>query len=246
MNVKDLKVILIDSRAANAFVRRYHYSGKIVNNSRLHFGVFVGEKLKGVMSFGCPMDKNRAIRLVNNTKWGGMLELNRMAFAPELPKNSESRALSVALRLIRRNYPQVKWIQTYADACQCGDGTIYRATGFLLIGIKRNTSLRRLDNGDIVARKTLDYHRVNGKYLSSIVNSTPLEGFQIKYIYFLDAAAKKDLTVPILPYGEIERRGAKMYKGNRVFGAKVAQRSNQGEEGGAVPTNTLHTRAVSG
>jgi len=237
--VKDLVVKLIDSAAASRFIKRHHYSKKVVNNSKLHFGVMQGDALKGVMSFGCFMDKNRALRLVRGTKWGGAMELNRMAFSPELPKNSESRCLAYALRYLKKNYPHIKWIQTFADACQCGDGTIYRAVGFSLIGIKRNQSLRVLESGRVVAKKTLDDHRVNGKYLSSLVKSRPLDGFQIKYIYFLDPTVKKDLTVDILPYSAIEKAGAKMYKGKRGSSSKVEQTVHQLEEGGAVPTDPL-------
>jgi len=237
--VKDLRVVLIDSSSANRFVKRYHYSGKIVNNSKIHFGVMQADTLKGVMSFGCPMDKNRAIRLVKNTKWGAMLELNRMAFAPELPKNSESRCLAYALRYLKKNYPYLKWVQTFADACQCGDGTIYRATGFDLVGVKKNRTLRVMDSGQIVADKTLNDHRVNGKYLSAYLKTNALEGFQIKYIYFLDPAAKKDLTVKILPYSEIGRLGAKMYKGKRASSLVTEQQPNQVEGGGVIPTDAL-------
>lgn len=239
--VKDLRVVLVDSSSANKFVKRYHYSGKVQANSKIHFGVMQGDNLKGVMSFGCPMDKNRAIRLVKNTKWGGMLELNRMAFAPELPKNSESRCLAYALRYLKKNYPYLKWVQTFADACQCGDGTIYRATGFSLVGVKKNISLRVMESGEIIAKKTLDNHenKINGKYLSSLIKTTALKGFQIKYVYFLDPEVKKDLTVKILPYSEIERLGAKMYKGKRASSSKVEQPTIQSDEGGAVPTDAL-------
>ena len=41
----------------------------------------------------------------------------------------------------------------------------------------------------------------------------PLKGFQLRYIYFLDPEARKHLTVPVLPFSEIERKGAGMYRG---------------------------------
>ena len=241
--LKNLQVLLIDSNSANRFIKRWHYSKKIVQNSCLHYGVMDDGRLKGVMSFGHPMDKPRALNLVKNTKWGGMLELNRMAFVDELPKNSESRCLAIALRHIRKNYPHKKWVQTYADGCQCGDGTIYRAVGFSLIGIKKNNSLKVLEDGRIISRKTLDDHSINGKFLSSLIKTKPLEGFQVKYIYFLDSEKKKDLTVPILPYSEIEKAGAKMYKGIRASSSNVEQQSHQIEEDGAVPIDALQLQA---
>ena len=71
------------------------------------------------------MNKQKIIGLVEGTGWNVFLELNRMAFDSVLPRNSESRALSISLRLIRKYAPQVKWVLSFADACSCGDGTIY-------------------------------------------------------------------------------------------------------------------------
>jgi hypothetical protein len=96
-----------------------------------------------------------------------------------------------------------------------------------------------LETGKKVAKKSLDNIRINGKYLSSISGALPCVGFQIKYIYFIDPEYKKRLKCKILDYSEIEKAGAKMYKGVRVGGAKVAQSALQPNEGGAVPTSTL-------
>jgi hypothetical protein len=40
------------------------------------------------------------------------------------------------MRMIQKHYPHVEWVISFADGCQCGDGTIYRAAGFVLTGIK--------------------------------------------------------------------------------------------------------------
>ena len=51
----------IPSKIANDFVIRNHYSGKVVRNSQLHFGVFYKKQLAGVMSFGPSTDKKKLI-----------------------------------------------------------------------------------------------------------------------------------------------------------------------------------------
>lgn len=43
----------------------------------------------------------------------------------------------------------------------------------------------------------------------------PLSGFQLRYVYFLDPTARVRLTVPEIPFSEIARRGATMYKGKQ-------------------------------
>ena len=49
-----------------------------------------------------------------------------MAFSDRLPRNSESRALAIAFKMIRKHYPHIEWVISFADGTQCGDGTIYR------------------------------------------------------------------------------------------------------------------------
>lgn len=136
-SAKDIHVAPINSKDANAFVKKVHYSGTVVNNSQLHLGVFLSGKLEGVMQFGPSMDKRKIQGLVADTRWNDFIELNRMAFSDRLPRNSESRALAIAFRMIRKHYPHIEWVISFADGAQCGDGTIYRASGFLLTGIKK-------------------------------------------------------------------------------------------------------------
>lgn len=57
--VKDIIVKPIKPSVANEFVKKHHYSGKVVQNSQLHFGCFLNGILGGVMSFGPSLDKSK-------------------------------------------------------------------------------------------------------------------------------------------------------------------------------------------
>lgn len=218
---KDIVLRPISSREANALVKRVHYSGKVVQNSQLHIGVFYHGKLEGAMQFGPSLDKRKIQGLVTGTGWHEFTELNRMAFSDVLPRNSESRAIAIAMRILRKHAPQLKWVISFADATQCGDGTIYRASGFVLTGLKSNGQI--LDwNGRLVAKKTLDnknFPMIGGRYYSRhLIESGDAElisGYQLRYIYFIDKSYRERLTVPELPFSEIERLGAGMYKGEK-------------------------------
>jgi len=209
---KEIRLKVIPSKIANEFVKKNHYSGKVVNMSNLHFGCFLDDKLHGVMSYGSPMDKRNVLPLVDsgidnfNKRWNEMLELNRMAFDDYLPKYSESRCIAISIRLIKKNAPQIKWILSYSDSTQCGDGTIYRASGFKLTQINKNATIYKLKNGEIVAK------RGDSKY--NFKDAKPLKGFQNRYIYLIDKTCK--ITVPILPFSEIDKQGAGMYKGEKI------------------------------
>lgn len=255
-DAKSIIVKPIAATDANKIIRALHYSGKVVNNSQLHLGVFYRGRCGGAMQFGPSLDKRKIIGLVKGTLWNEFLELNRLAFADWLPRNGESRCIAYAMRFIKKTYPWMKWIISFADGTQCGDGTIYRASGFILTGIVDSQNLIRRGDGVVIHKMTLEsnptspraelggrsyYDITGGKYnLAAYAKATggaTVPGFQLRYIYFLDPTAKDRLTVPILPFSEIERRGAGMYKG--VKRGKQAIGNDQLHSGGAAPTATL-------
>ena len=232
-------VKVIPGNVANPFMRRHHYSGKVVNNSCLHFGCFLDGALHGVLSFGPSLDKKKIMLLVDGTGWNNFLELNRMAFDDYLPRNSESYCIGKTLRLIKKNAPQIKWVISFADGCSCGDGTIYRASNFVLTAIKENFNLCRLPNGEKIHKMTLESNptiprkelggksyyditggRFNFKEYVNYVGGEVLKGFQLRYIYFIDKSWRKRLTVPEIPFSHIDELGAGMYKGEKVTQAE--------------------------
>ena len=234
MSAKDILLKPIPASDARALIRRVHYSGKVDTRSQLSIGVFWQGSLEGALQFGPSIDKRKTIGLVRDTPWNGYLELNRLAFTDRLPRNSESRALSIAMRMLRKHAPHVQWVLSYADATQCGDGTIYRASGFLLTGIKENDSIWRLPDGEVVAKIIFEpgfqpnageksmkgrYGKTGsesaGRFLKRI-GAQPLVGHQIRYIYPIDPSVRERITVPILPYTAIEASGARMYRGERA------------------------------
>ena len=219
---KEIKVKVIPSKIANEFVKKYHYSGKVVNNSSLHFGCFLDERLHGVLSYGSSMDKKASSKYVKNTGWNEFLELNRMAFDDYLPKNSESRCIAISLKLIKKNAPHIKWVVSFADGTQSGDGTIYRATGFYLTSIKKNSSIFKNDKGDVACSMTYSKSKyaLNNKGSAGahklLVSKgyKKAEGNQFRYIYLIDKTCK--LNVPIIPYSKIDELNAGMYKGKKI------------------------------
>lgn len=240
MDVKAITLKPIDSKTANAFVCQHHYSGKVQQNSQLHIGAFYAGALHGVMQFGPSIDKHKTAALVTGTGFHNFLELNRMVFDDTLPKNAESRCLAIACKLIKKHAPQVKWIISFADGCQCGDGTIYRASGFLLTAVKKNSTIVLLPNGTVVANKTLANHPVQNEAYWKARGAKALPGFMLRYVKFLDPEWASRLTVPTLPYTEIARLGASMYKGKTCVSSIDSDASGyQLEEGSASLTDTL-------
>lgn len=287
---KKLLLKPISAKEATSLIKRVHYSGKVVQNSQLHIGVYFQGKLEGAMQYGPSLDKRKLIGLVEGTKWNEFIELNRMAFTDALPRNSESRAIAVGMKLLRKFAPHLKWVISFADATQCGDGAIYRASGFVLTSIKVNQQLYTLPfscNLDIELckkntltdieieqvkfwldeitpknRQLVDHkltvedrppkmslegaphaHKMSlqgghrpSRALSRIktimrrltkggtsadtffkaIGGYQTSGHQLRYIYFLDKSVRDNLTVSEVPYSEIEKRGARMHRGQKL------------------------------
>lgn len=242
---KDIIVKVVPAKVANDFVRRHHYSGKVVNNSSLHFGAFLDGILHG--SYGSPLDKRKVLPLVTPSLWNEMLELNRMAFDDHLPKNSESRCIAVSIKLLRKNAPHIKWILSFSDATQCGDGAIYRASGFVLTAIKKNDQIWQAETGEKFSRTSLTDGRSKTQQMAAIkisrVSATkgknivqsgaasmrsfkesgflPMPGYQLRYIYLIDKTC--NINAPIIPFSKIDEMGAGMYKGEKITLAERQQ-----------------------
>jgi hypothetical protein len=120
------------------------------------------------MQFGPSLDKRKIQGLVKDTGWNEFIELNRMAFSDKLPRNSESRAISIAMKMLKKYAPHIKWVISFADACQCGDGTIYRASGFVLTGIKENTQNYKLPKSDKINEALLETKGLNQAEINNI------------------------------------------------------------------------------
>ena len=64
--------------------------------------MFYSDVCLGVVTFGPPIAKKKMMTLIAGTRMHEFLEINRMAFSDILPKNSESRVLSVCLKIIKK------------------------------------------------------------------------------------------------------------------------------------------------
>jgi hypothetical protein len=242
---KRIKVRPIAARDAARFVQRWHYSRRVVPNSQIHLGAFLDGRCGGVLQFGPPMMRRQMLGLVRGTAWSQMLELNRLAFADWMPRNGESRSLAVALRILRKHYPALKWVLSFADGVQCGDGTIYRAAGFVLTQIRRSDQIRVLPDGTRITRfaQTKNVRLMPNGAASAV--GVPLPGYMMRYIYFLHPAERANLTVPEVPYARIRELGAGMYRGKPCAGsADSGTPDDQSGGDGAVPIPALHSPAA--
>lgn len=195
-------VAAIPAAHARDIIRRNHYSRRSVNNSYVHLGVFMNGRCVGAIQLGYMLNPARGSRVVEGTGNRQYLELNRMWLADSAPRNSESRALSYALKYIRRVLPRIRWIQSFADERCGGWGVVYQASGFRYLGC-HTTAFWELD-GEAYHDMLRTAHRKGGqrgRYLRANLHRAQRHRYrQFRYWRPLHPRCAKYLRFPILPY----------------------------------------------
>jgi len=179
---------------ANKIIIENHYSKKVYSATYIHLGVFIDNKLIGVLQYGYAMNPASQASVVKNTDIKEYLELNRMWLDDIAPKNSESKAIAYSIKYIKRKYPKVKWIQSFADE-RCGkNGIVYQAANFEYYG--EHSSIFWTLDGVIYHNSLMTRNPKLSKSAKIIQDgkerATSQELRQFRYLYFIDKRCKKD------------------------------------------------------
>jgi len=137
---------------ARRIIERHHYLGYAPCGCKFCLGIYCNNDLIGVMIWGHPVAR---MENQDNT-----LELTRM-FLFNSPKNSESRALSLAEKWIKKNRTEYRLI-AYSDTSEGHKGTIYKATNWKMIKeVKPESwSKSRRDRRGVIGGKKLKFERM--------------------------------------------------------------------------------------
>lgn len=135
---KDYYIDLINSSKANKMTAQYHYSGVGFKKAVLNQGIYrkSDNLLVGVLQWGCSFQENiRLDRYVSNPiKKEEYLELNRFSMADSEGKNAESQAISLGIKWIKKNRPDIRLLVSYAGRKEGNYGYIYQATNWEYLG----------------------------------------------------------------------------------------------------------------
>lgn len=128
---KELFVRKASVKEARPYIATHHYSKIMPDSTKDVFMGFYGDTLAGICVFGMGTGKNQYLRLIPDLKDGEYRELTRLWSPDGMPKNTESKLIGTALKLLA---PEVRLVLSYADPGQGHLGIIYQATNWLYIG----------------------------------------------------------------------------------------------------------------
>lgn len=192
----------IDKPVAKEMIVKNNYSHKWGTPfGVINIGVFRDNKLLGVAVFGHMMNPN-SYKSIADIEKNEIIELNRLWISDELGHNAETITLGACWKILKKDYPHIKLVQSFADG-RLGCGTIYKASNFKYYGNSTTLFYENIETKEIKHNALFN----DGRHIGSMLkhNKELLDGklrpFKVKtyrYIYILDK--RVDVKLKEKPY----------------------------------------------
>lgn len=139
-DVRNYVIRQISSKEGRQFVIKHHYT-HAGGNCRIAFGLFdknaisgmFEEKLVGVITYGVPSRQNIGEATFAGGNNSNCLEFSRMVVFDDC-KCPRTYFIAKTISTLRREFPEVKCLITYADSTQGHFGYVYQAANWLYCG----------------------------------------------------------------------------------------------------------------
>ena len=199
----------ISNKKALKIVQRIHQSSDTLPTQTKHcLGVYINDILEGVITLGYGTRPKHTIqKLFPSLNISDYYEIGRMCINNDYKTNTESQMLSKTMKYIKKNFPNIKLIFTWANGLLGKIGTVYQASNFLYGGyIKTDCYVK--DGIQIHPRRIKKL--LHPKDPRQTVRPTSDEkinyqinhfkGKQFMYVYFLCGKTQKRNLIKESPY----------------------------------------------
>ncbi len=200
----DLKLDWCSYEAAKFAVEHWHYSRCLPVGNSVKVGVWENNKFIGCVIYSHGANNNIA-------KPYGLLqtecvELTRVALNKH--ETPVSKIVSISLKLLKKQSPDLRLIVSYADPEQGHNGSVYQAMNWAYVG-KSQAQREYLIDGEIVHKRS-----VSSKYGTKGLEKLKQAGinadyahvqYKYKYLFPLDDAMRKQIEPLRKPYPKRER-----------------------------------------
>jgi hypothetical protein len=139
----DLKLDWCSHQAALFAVRKWHYSKSLPPPPMVRVGVWENEEFIGCVLFARGANRNLLAPFGLEQTEG--CELVRIALSKH--KAPVTKIVSIAIRMIRKKFPSMRLILSFADPHQGHNGTIYQAGNWMFIGQSQPSFVYEDSNG---------------------------------------------------------------------------------------------------
>lgn len=197
----------IDKTIAIDFIQERHYSKVMPRLTKHWLGFFYEGELVGVLTLGWGTQPLQTIKkLFPNLVSEDYYEIGKMCMDDKMPRNSESQMISSAVRWMKKNLPEKKFLYTWADGIVGKVGYVYQASNFQYGGFiwtdiyisptgekihPRSSKALLQENAQFLGKEKLFWMTPDFMKIKGIRR---IRGKQFRYIYPLTKESKKILT----------------------------------------------------
>ncbi|MEA3229756.1 MAG: hypothetical protein U9P44_02470 [archaeon] len=176
----------IQNKTAKEFVRKHHYAIISPPINKLSLGLYHNNKLVGVAMWGYGVRPKHTIKkMFPSLDVESYLELNRLCLLDEMPRNSESKFIKKNIEFIKKQFPKVKVVFSWADGLRGKCGYIYQASNFYYGG-KMLSEFYATKKGEVVHPRFLitRFGRRDKQFTFSL-GLRKIKGYQLRYCRFV-------------------------------------------------------------
>lgn len=165
-NKSSLRIDYATHEAIKYACKNWHYSKSTPFGKSYKLGVWEDGQFIGAIVFSRPTSLWVAKKhKLHDTE---IYELSRVALKTG-HKNAVSRMIAIAVKMIKRDFPKLKLLVSFADTNQGHHGGIYQANGWYYLSSNK-TSMPKIINGEVMHEKTIydRYGTMNIKKLNDM------------------------------------------------------------------------------
>jgi hypothetical protein len=140
--------------AQNTIIK-YHYTHSI-HRGKTHYFKYKN----AILSYSIPANNNISTYLLG-TK-GIVWELSRMYAPNNHEPNLLTKAISLTIKELKKMYPKLDAVISYADPNEGHSGHIYKAASWLYLGQSQETRMYMDNHGNIKSRRS--FHSMSKQY----------------------------------------------------------------------------------
>ena len=192
---RDLYIDYCSQKASEYSVYKWHYSKRMPKSKLVRFGVWEKGEFKGSVIYGLGANpKSGAFLQINNFECP---ELVRVALAQH--KNPVSKIVSYTLKKMKKDYPKLKAIVSYADPEQDHKGKIYQAMNWYYIGETSKAKVYIINDKEVHSKTISDRIRFNKLDKNHNLDYKITKG-KYKYVYLFDKSLIRLIQTKIKKY----------------------------------------------
>ena len=197
----DWSIRPVDYLRVKRFIYHHHYARIMPSTTVVSYGLYIGDELMGVSAWGYGVRPQHTIR-----KWfpglgvGDYLELNRLCLLDVMPRNSESRFISLVVGRLKRDFPRLQVLLSWADGLRGKPGYVYQACSWLYGGYIRS-EFYTTDKGEVLhPRLLITRFGSRGKAVQSALGLNHYFGKQFMYCKFLCSRVRRKQLLAASPF----------------------------------------------